>query len=124
MKEFRSIEDVERFEASGESVRAAAVVGRVVRTFVAALAEYDADWDPDAEGFTVLLEEGDSLDDACGYNLLTSPWEGVWREEGAWAFAIIPNNSFGVTVVCPDEGWLDPILRAKLIEECMDGAQP
>ena len=60
MKEFRSIEDVERFEASGESERAARVVGRVVRDFVAALAEYGGEWDPEADGVTILVEQGDS----------------------------------------------------------------
>jgi hypothetical protein len=56
MKVFKSVADV---EAAGLSPPVHGVVHRVVQGFIDALAEYGGTYDPEDDGYTILIEGGD-----------------------------------------------------------------
>lgn len=124
MKIFKSVDDV---EAAGLSPPVRAVARRVVGAFIDALAEYGETYDPEDDGYVIVVEEGDTdadLEAEVGYNLRDALFEGCHRENGIYCTCVLHNNQYGVSFLVPDASWLDPALRAKLAEECADGAQP
>jgi hypothetical protein len=122
MKEFRSIEDVERACLPDQLAR---VVRGTLEGLIDAYAECGGLYDPDADGWTVLLEQGDS-DDAIrnaigGNGLQDTPFEGVSFKFGLFVAVWLANNQFGIALVIPDEPWLDPDVRARLMADCLGG---
>lgn len=118
MKEFRSLEDVEKAGLPDE-------VYRVVYDWLHELIEcYAADgfvFDPDNDGHIVLVEEGDT-DDAIrsaigGSTLLDAPLEGCSYQGTCFFTCVMFNNQLGVCIVAPDSSWLDPAVRARLVSE-------
>jgi len=83
MRVFKSIEDV---EAAGLSPPVHGVVHRVVKGFIDALEEYGGTYEPEDDGWTILVEGGDEDEVAAeiGYPLADALFEGVFREEGCF----------------------------------------
>lgn len=120
MKEFRSIEDVDRANLP-EGLREA--VRGTLTTLIDAYAEVGERYDPDADGHTVLVERGDT-DEVVraaigGYTLRDAPLEGAVHEERLQCFltCVLFNNQYGISIVVPDAPWLDPEVRARLMGE-------
>jgi len=121
MKVFKSIEDV---EAAGLSPPVHGVVHRVVSGFIEALAQYGGTYDPDDDGWAILIEGGDEAEVAAeiGYPLTEALFEGVFREENCFVGCVLHNNQFGYSLIFVDSPKLDPAVRAKLVAECDAGA--
>jgi len=117
MKVLKSIEDV---EAAGLSPPVHGVVHRVVSGFIEAQAKYGGTYDPEDDGYTILVLGGDEAEVAAeiGYPLTEALFEGVFREDGCFVGCVLHNNQFGYSLVFVDSPKLDPAVRAKLIEEC------
>lgn len=120
MKKFCSMEDVDRVELP-EGLREA--VRGTLANLIDAYAEIGERYDPEVDGYTVLIEESDSNETIRatigGYTLLDAPLEGVVHDEKRQCFitCVLFNNQFGITIVVPDAHWLDPELRARLVAE-------
>jgi hypothetical protein len=119
MKEFRCRDDVERARLPDELAR---VVRGTLEGLIEAYAGSGSRFEPDADGWTVLIEEGDGGDavrDVIGGNsLIDAPLEGVSFEHGCFVAVWLANNQFGITLVIPDAPWLDLAVRARLMHEC------
>ena len=117
MKVFRNLEEVARARLPDALSQA---VTAVMQTLLEAYAECGAPFDPEADGYTVLVERGDteaSVREAIGgYALLDAPFEGAVLERGCFVTCVLLNNQFGVSVVIPDAPWLDPAVRARLMD--------
>ena len=106
MKEFRSIEDV---NAAGLAEDLSGVVRSTLTDLMDAYAESDERYDPGEDGYTVLVESGDT-DDAIraaigGSTLLDAPFEGCVRAGACFLTCVMFNNQFGVSIVIPDAPW-------------------
>lgn len=117
MKIFKSLEDV---DAAGLSPPLDAVVRRVVKGFIDALAEYGQTYAPEDDGWTLLIEGGDEDEVAreIGYPIAEALFEGVFREDGCLISVVLHNNQFGFSLIFVDSPRLDAQLRAKLLAEC------
>lgn len=118
MKEFRSLEDVERARLPDDLAR---VVRGTLEGMIEAYAGSGDRYSPDADGWTVLVEQGDG-DDAVrdaigGSTLLDAPFEGVSVSRGYFLAVWLANNQFGISIVIPDAPWLDPAVRARLMRD-------
>ena len=118
MRVLKSIEDV---ESAGLSPPIHGVVYRVVKGFIDALG---GTYDPEDDGWTILVEGGDEDEVAgeIGYPLADALFEGVFREDGCFVGCVLHNNQFGYSLVFVDSPTLDPAVRAQLIVECDAGA--
>lgn len=121
MKVFKSIADV---EAAGLSPPVQGVVHRVVKGFIDSLEEYGGTYDPEDDGYTILIEGGDeeAVAGEIGYPLVDALFEGVFREEGCFVGCVLHNNQYGYSLVFVDSPQLDALLRAKLVHACDAGA--
>jgi len=119
MQAFKSIEELERARLPDRLSR---VVRETLEALIEAYGESAEQLDPEADGWTVLVEEGDGADavrDAIGGNdLLDAPFEGVSFDGAVFVAVWLANNQFGITLVIPDAPWLDPAVRARLASEC------
>lgn len=113
MRVFKSLADV-------AAARLCEDVGRVardvVRTLVDAYVSEGYVYDPDGDGFAVLVEEGDSeeaIRAVLGWSLLDAPLEGCVFERGCFVTVILRDNQFGISIIVPDAPWLDPALQAR-----------
>lgn len=116
MLTFRSLTDVAHAQLPPKHRRA---VTRAVRSLLDA---YGDDYDPDDCGFVVLVTE--KTTDADALELMGRPWaetrlEGAMldKETGCFLSCWLANNQYGLTLIVPDENWLDPAFRALLVEE-------
>ena len=82
-------------------------------------------YDPDAEGWIVLIQEGDLIgpltdiwDDTSLLDL-DEWWEGVTFEDGFYNAIYLANNEFGLVFVIPDSPWLSPEVR-NMLERRLD----
>jgi hypothetical protein len=75
-------------------------------------------YDPEADGYVVLLEPRDlrlaALLPEVPVPLVEVPWEGVSRGPGLFHGVVLTSNQFAVDVVVPDEPWLPRSVRATL----------
>ena len=118
MRVFKSLEDV---EAAGLSPPVHGVVLRVVQDIINAYAEYGEKYDAEEVGYTILVEEGDTeaaIAAEVGYGLREALFEGGSFDDGVFLNVTLHSNEWGITWVIPDGPWLDPEIRAKLVEEC------
>jgi hypothetical protein len=96
-----------------------------LRSLIDAYAASGDQYDPERDGHTVLIEEGDG-DDVVrqaigGRTLRDAVLEGVVLDRGVFLTVVLFNNEAGVTIAIPDAPWLDPIVRARLMSECEGG---
>lgn len=118
MKTFKSLADVEAADLS-PPVRDA--VRRVVRGLIEAYAEYGETYDPDDDGYAILVEGGESeteIEAEVGYGLRGALFEGGYREDGCFVTCTLHNNQYGISWIVVDSPALDPAIRARLLEEC------
>ena len=122
MRVFKSLADVTAAGLCGDVGR---VAGDVVRTLVDAYASAGFVYDPEADGFVVLVEAGDSEEAVratLGCSLLDAVLEGCVLERGCFATVMLRNNQFGISIIVPDAPWLDPDVRARLVRELRGGS--
>ena len=113
MKEFRSLEDVERVELPEE---VAGVVRGVLANVEAFSSQIASQARNDVEA--ILIEAGDT-DDAIravlgGHTLLDATLEGCVRVGTCFLTCVLFNNEYGISIVVHDAPWLDPAVRARL----------
>lgn len=67
-------------------------------------------------GYTVLIEQGDTLIDLPELKapIASLCWDGVWKQDGHYHAVYLTNNEFAIEVIIPEAGWLDADLRASL----------
>ncbi len=94
----------------------------VFQAMKALLDAYGEDYDPDDCGYVVLVDA--TTTDGHALELMGRPWtdallEGVIfdAETNCFLTCVLFNNQFGLSIVVPDEPWLDPAFRGKLREE-------
>lgn len=117
MKNFRSIDDV---EAAHLQSLLYGLVKRLYEQLQSAYRDTRYEYNPEEDGFIVLIEEGDT-DNAVaamyGYTLLNAVFEEVHVEDGYFVAYVLHNNQFGITWIIPDALWLDTRLRERLLQE-------
>ncbi|SMF97239.1 hypothetical protein SAMN02949497_4659 [Methylomagnum ishizawai] len=108
---FKSLRDL---EGARLSLEISALIRRLVSDLILACHPYD----PEADGYVALIEDGGDLADlsALGlpYALDSVPFEAVQVEAGCYVGVFLANNQFGLTVVVPDAPWLPPEYRSAL----------
>lgn len=116
MQSFRSVEEIEQTGLTPEIRRA------VMRAMQSLLAAYGDGFKSDDDGYVVLVDQHTT--DADALKLMGRSWpdarlEGVTfdRETNCFLAIWLANNQFGLSIVVPDESWLDPRFRAVLLSE-------
>ncbi len=75
-------------------------------------------YDPEADGFLVLIQESDTDGPLIGiwddWTLLDIPWEGATKEDGFFKAIFLANNEFGIVFLIPDAEWVNGKLREAL----------
>ena len=75
-------------------------------------------YNPEADGFLALIEEGDTEGPLIGiwddWTLLDIPWEGVMQEGDFFKAIFLANNEFGIIFLIPDKEWVNGELRETL----------
>jgi hypothetical protein len=76
------------------------------------------EYDPEEDGYIVLIEEGDSdrvLVDLClPYQLCEVPFDAMHMTEGHFCGIYLANNQFAVTFLIPDAEWVHDELSKHL----------
>jgi hypothetical protein len=112
MREIKGSADVEALLESGVRPALVAVVAKTLDDLLAAYADLDAEWDPDSEGYIVLLEPGDNIEDLPEVGLhprhrglVGIPKEYAQRYDDAKAVLVVsvPSNSWAWSFVLPFE---------------------
>jgi hypothetical protein len=121
MLQFKSKEDLQHLPPDDPAYP---LIADLVQKFVV---DYEADgfgYDPDADGWICLVEEGDvdrPIDEIWDDDtrLADRYWEGFTREDGHFIGVYLANDQWGLAVVVPDEPWINGELR-RVIEENLD----
>ena len=110
------------------------LVGRRMREVIAAFAETGWTWDADEHGAFAIVEEHDgpvefaAIGLGADGGLLGACWEICHAHTGlerAWEVVVLLCGDTGWSVFVPmDVPWLDPELRAKLVDEATDPPPP
>lgn len=119
MKQFKSVEDLEQLSPDDPAYP---IVAELVQRLIA---DYQAEgypYDPEADGWIVLIDEGDAdrvlteiWDD---WRLVDVWWEGISRRGGHYLGIYLANNQFGLCFVIPDAHWVNGELREVLEHHC------
>ncbi len=123
MVEFKSLAAVAGHPFASPRQREAVLES--VRRLAEGLHSPEAPYNPEAEGWVVLLEPGDGEDVLSPFTrcpLRETPWEGAVRDArtGCIVACVCTSNSFALTVVVPEDGtFLPPAARARLLEEIL-----
>lgn len=121
MKVIKSLEDV---DVAGLSPPVYAVAHSVLKGFIDALVENGNEYDPENDGYLIVIEGGESdaeIEAEVGYNLREARYEGGYFEQGCFVTCTLHNNQYGISWVVEDSPKLDPDIRTKLLLECSDG---
>lgn len=118
---------------SVEQARASPIADGVKELVLARVLEYVQElqrmgyaWDPESDGWFVVLEPGEEVGPLTGLGweqqLSDLLFEFVDHDEAAQCFAAvyIPGNNWGVTIFVPDLPGLDPSIRGWLLEQARD----
>jgi hypothetical protein len=122
MKTFKSLEEV---ESAGLSPPVHQAVHGVLKNLIDAYAQYGEVYDPEDDGFTILIEGGESdaeIVAEVGYSLREALLEGGFFENGCFQTCTLHNNQYGISWIVIDSPSLDADVRAKLVAECGEGA--
>jgi hypothetical protein len=121
MKVLKCLDDV---EAAGLSPPVCALAREVMDNLVKAYAEYGEAYDPETDGYAVVVEGGDEalVEGEVGYSLVEALFEGCTYDRGCFVTCTLHNNEYGISWVVVDSPALDADVRAKLVEECGEGA--
>ena len=117
MLTFKSLECLSRL---GPHDPARPVIHDLLNTIIIAADEHSHSYDPDNDGFVVLIDREDADREL---DLFIPPrkleevfWEGVDVRSGHFIAVFLPNNQFGLIFVIPDADWLPDGLRRVLCE--------
>ncbi|NGX16144.1 hypothetical protein [Wenzhouxiangella sp. XN24] len=114
MKIFSSLASLDAIRGSLLSPALKGIVVRMLGHF---------EYDPQEDGYVVLIEEGDlyrDLADLClPYRLCEVPFEAVHMTEGHYCAIYLANNQFAITFLIPDADWVQGELR-KHLESLVD----
>lgn len=85
-------------------------------------------YDPDDDGHLVIVTPTDTdlnLGQILGRRWRESGFEGVWHDSASCCFVavILRNNQHATTILIPDEPWLEPAIRQRLLLE-LPGCEP
>jgi hypothetical protein len=109
MKIFSSLASLDQIRGSPLSAMLRGIVVRMLGHF---------EYDPEEDGFVVLIEEGDIdrvLADLClPYRLCEVPFEAVHMAEGHFCGIYLRDNQFAITFLVPDAPWVRGPLRKHL----------
>ena len=117
---FKSTEDLSKLPPTDPAYP---TVKELVRLLIEDYTSDGYTYDPDDDGFVILIEEGDvdreltELWDGC--TLLNIYWEGITLRDGMFTAIYLANNQYGLAVVIPDADWVAGELRS-LIEDILD----
>lgn len=121
MKEIKTDEDVAALRAEGVRSELAELAARKLQYIKDAFALLDATYDPDADGFIVLLEGDDDFAAvtglASGAEVRGLAEHTERHEEGAWEIVTCPSNSWAWTFLVPDEVLLPTGVAAELARQ-------
>ena len=125
MQVFKSAQEV---IAAPLSPSVKALTHRLFRETVEAYQEDGFDFNAEDDGCFIVIGRDDSDDDVhahAGYSLRDAVIDGGFYAEGCFVICTMHNNQYGITWIVPDEPWLDPSLRQRLVQECtVSGATP
>ena len=117
MKLFKSLSGLQQLDPSSPS---AAFIEPYLTQMIAAYSEEGRVYEPEHDGYMVLVEQGDAarvFDDlSLPHCLINIPWEGISLEQGHFYALYMANNQFGIGFVIPDADWLPISVRQALIE--------
>jgi hypothetical protein len=116
MKRFESLPAI---DAANLPAAHARVVRKLLADLITASEREKGYYAPGEDGFVALLERGDPEEqwlDIFGWALPEAQFEEVTRENGCFVATIL-NNGYGVSLVIPDEPWLDAAVRTLLARE-------
>lgn len=79
-------------------------------------------YDPEQDGFLVIITPTDtdaSISEKLGRKWQESCFEGVHYDEVANSYiaVILRDNQFAISILIPDEPWLDPDIRKRILQE-------
>lgn len=75
-------------------------------------------YDPKQDGCLLILKKSDSdqsIQQFFGVNFQNVLWEGLRKEHNCFIRIVLFNNQYSLTVIIPDESWLNPKWRQTLI---------
>ena len=123
MHVLKSLEDI---ESTGLSPPVREAAHGVLKALIDAYEEHGYTYDPEDDGYVVVVEGGDEAEAAAevGYALTEAVFEGGFHERGCFITCTLHNNQFGISWVIVDSPRLDPAVRARLVAECGEGASP
>ena len=78
------------------------------------------DFNPENDGHLILITPSDTDAELCskiGRRWADSCFEGVRYDQRCYHAVILHNNQFTVSIIVPDEPWLDPVIRERMIRE-------
>lgn len=122
MKTFRSLEEV---EAAGLSPPVFEAAHGVLKNLIDAYAQHGEVYDPEDDGYVIVIEGGEpdaEIEAEVGYSLREALFEGGVYEHGCFVTATLHNNQYGISWVVIDSPTLDAEIRARLVEDCGEGA--
>lgn len=125
MIEIRKIEDIEPLAVPPPLK---SLMRHLLERFVEAIEEEaGGEWDPDADGFMVLLDGADAMSDLLGL-ASADALDGVFLEgvthhahEAAFVCSLVPGGDYGLTLIVIDSPELGPELRAWLMAQAGPG---
>ena len=105
MLEFKSMQDLKKLPNQSPSLH-------IIREFVSGFTRH-ADYQPDADGWVILIEQEDSYEVVFNdYTLIDVPWEAVTLQQGHYVCFYIPNNQFTlVVIILESDDWVDYELK-------------
>ena len=117
MKIFKSQAELQQLGPDSPSLD---FIEHYLTQIISAFAEEGRDYQPDVDGYLVLVSEDDAervLDELdLPYHLIDIPWESVSLERGHFYGLYMANDQFGLGFVIPDSEWLPKSVRQALIE--------
>lgn len=119
MLAFRSLEDIPKARLPTH------LVSPVTKLMRGILANHGSDYQPDDDGYVILVTPTDtdkSLADRLGPRWSESCFEGVSYDKASRLYhtVILRNNQFTLSILVPDEPWLDPAIRTRILHEMGD----
>lgn len=119
MKQFKCAQDLQQLPPDDPAYP---LVADLVQRLIVNYAAEGYPHDPEADGWIVLIEEGDAdrilteiWDD---WRLVDVWWEGISKTDGHYLGIFLANNQFGLCFVIPDAPWIGGELRQILESHC------
>jgi len=120
MLAFRSLEDIPKARLPTHLIQPVTKLMRCIH------AAHGSDYQPDDDGYVILVTPTDTdknLADRLGTRWNDSCFEGVSYDKASRLYhaVILRNNQFTLSILIPDEPWLDPDIRARMLPEIGGG---